>query len=162
MALDIRQQIKGVVRRAQDYWADLTDASGRRAQAHRAERDDTVHQSYGGVRGEDEGDAAPGRARPEASPDAAMPPPAARAARGGQTGQPGGQSRRSAPAPAGQTGSRPPGAGSGQTSRQYVQQGGSGIQKSLDEQLGGDHPAAPDRPAAPGASRGRGTPGQLS
>jgi hypothetical protein len=91
--------------------------------------------------------------------------PAARATRG-QATQPGGQSRRNNPVQAGtrqmQAGQMQAGQAnapaqahqsSGQTSRQYTQQGGSGIQKGLGEQLGGD------RTAAPGATRGRG-PGQ--
>lgn len=181
MALGIGQQIKGVVQRARSYWADLTDASGKRSQHDREEKEDAVHQRYGGVSAQGERDADTlFRERQEESqdrglPDAVMGNPAARAARG-QATQPGGQSRRNNPvqagAPqmqAGQANAPAQARGAGQTSRQYTQQGGSGIQKSLGDQLGRDSgtnapgAAAPGATAAgttaPGASRGR-NPGQ--
>lgn len=173
----IGQQIKGAMQRARQYWDELTDASGKRAQSAREEREDAVHQRYGGVRTQGERDAEKlFRERQEESqdrgtPDSVMANPAARAARSGQGGQLGGQSRSNAQMQAGrsdtdrpsqsQSQSRAPGqaapgqAAEAQTSRQYTQQGGSGIQKSLGEQLG-----AGDQGAAPGANRGRGTPGQ--
>lgn len=158
----IGQQIRSAIQRARGYWADLTDASGKRAQTDREEREDAVHQRYGGVRSQGERDAEQRfqerqeQSQDRGTPDSVMANPAARAARSGQGGQPGGQSRRNNPVQAGNPRAQAGSAGGGQTSRQYTQQGGSGIQKSLGEQLGDDN----SRPTAPGATGGSGGPGQ--
>lgn len=133
MAMGIGQQIKGMVDRARHYWAELTDEKDSRQRTH-DERQDSVHQRYGGVRGEDDADLDTGRRE---SPSDRIPPdasPGSRSARGDQNTQMGGQSDRDHQMQ-----------GASQTQRQYTQQGGSGIQKTLGEQLGGSDSEA-DRP----------------
>lgn len=131
MATGIGQQIKGMVRRARTYWAEITDAPGKQQRQAREEQEEAVHQRYGGVRGQGERDMdAMLRDRQENSQDrgpsdAELANPTVRATRAGQGGQLGGQSRGSAQMQA-----------DSQTQRQYAQQGGSGIQKPLAEQLG--------------------------
>lgn len=131
MAMGIGQQIKGMVRRARTYWAELTDEPGKQQKRAREEQEEAVHQRYGGVRGQGERDVdAMLRDRQENSQDrgpsdAELANPTVRATRAGQGGQLGGQSRGSAQMQA-----------DSQTQRQYAQQGGSGIQKPLSEQLG--------------------------
>ena len=127
MAMGIGQQIKGMVDRARHYWAELTDEkeSQQRAQA---EREESLHQRYGGIRGQDESDIASApHDRPERPSDREHPGvrQASPTPRRGQSAQMGGQqdSERQMQ-------------GSSQTQRQYTQQGGSGIQKTLGEQLG--------------------------
>lgn len=132
MAMGIGQQIKGMVDRARHYWAELTDEKDRDQRA-REEREDAVHQRYGGVRGQGERDLDAGlRDRQEKSPDrglsdAELANPTVRAARGGLGGQLGGQPDHD----------RQMQGGSQTQQRQYTQQGGSGIQKPPGEQVGG-------------------------
>lgn len=87
MALGIGQQLRNMVDRARHYWADLTDEGGTHRRHEQQEREDAVHQRYGGVPDRDE-------------PDADL----------------------------------------SQRHRQYTQQGGSGTQKTLGEQLGEQAP----------------------
>lgn len=136
MAMGIGQQIKGMVDRARHYWAELTDEKDRDHRAQQ-EREDAVHQRYGGVRGQDDLDTG-FRDRQENSPDrgiseADLANPAVRAGRSGQGSQLGGQPDRDRQMQ-----------GGSQTQRQYTQQGGSGIQKTLGDQVGGSAGTEPD------------------
>lgn len=132
MATGIGEQLKGMVRRARNYWSDLTDEQG--SQKHNTEREssEAMHQRYGGVRtrGESETDALPGDrsgsdSRSRGTAEAQWDDPSRRGDQ--QGGQPGGgqpdrgQQMRS----------------EGQASRQYAQQGDSGIQKPQTEQMPG-------------------------
>lgn len=137
MAMGIGQQIRGMVDRARHYWSELTDEKGRDQRAH-DEREDAVHQRYGGVRGQDEDAGAAFRDRQENSQDrglsdAERADALARATHGGQGGQLGGQAGHPGQVQAGS-----------QAQRQYTQQGGSGLQKTLGDQLGGGAGAEPD------------------
>lgn len=129
MAMGIQQRLRGIVDKARAYWADLTDETAHRSQADQEELEDAVHQRYGGVRTKGERDiAAMKRDRDENSmdrgpSDALMANPAARA---GRTEQLGSQRRSQQQMQDNQT-----------TQRQYAQQGGSGSQKTLGEQMGG-------------------------
>lgn len=135
MALGIGQQIKGMVNRARNYWSELTDGAAARGKSGRHDVEDAVHQRYGGERGSD----AEMRQREDQQPprdqgraDSVIANSAARAARGGQQGTTGGAQLGS-----GQGHASPQMQADSQTRRQYTQQGGSGIQKTLNEQLGG-------------------------
>jgi hypothetical protein len=131
MATGIGQQLKGMVRKARNYWAELTDEESTRTQHRQEEQEDAVHQRYGGVRtqGEraiDKGLHSSQENPPDRGPsDTILASEAARAGRGMSSGP---------------RGSEPTGSqqmqGS-QTQRQYTQQGGSGIQKTIGEQVGG-------------------------
>lgn len=126
--MGIGQQIKGMVDRAKHYWAELTDEkdSHRHAQA---EREDSLHQRYGGVRSQDESASGTGpqdrtiSAQDTGHSDVGRSTPAQRSGQAAQMGAPAAGDRQMQ--------------GAGQTQRQYTQQGGSGIQKTLGEQLGG-------------------------
>lgn len=146
------EQLRGLMRKAKQYWSELTDedsSSSQRArrQSRSEEQEDAVHQRYGGVRTQGERDLgveddgfrdaeAAYRDRQENSQDrgpadAILANPAARAGlgRAGQGGQLGGQEMNRQPHAGGQQQMQ------NQTGRQYTQQGGSGIQKTLGEQM---------------------------
>lgn len=130
MATGIGQQLKGMMQKARHYWAELTDEESTRARHRQEEQEDAVHQRYGGVRTQGERDlgkafGAPQENSQDRGPsDAELANPAVRAARGqgsAHGGEPtGGQQMQGS-----------------QAQRQYAQQGGSGIQKTLAEQEGG-------------------------
>lgn len=132
MATGIGEQLKGMVRRARNYWSELTDEQGNQKRNTEQESSEAMHQRYGGVRtrSESEADTPPGDRSAGDSPsrgaaDAQWDDPARR---GDQQG--------------GQPGSRQPDRGQqmhseGQTSRQYAQQGSSGIQKPRVDQSPG-------------------------
>lgn len=46
----IGQQIKGMVRRAQHYWAELTEEPAQQQRRERHDQQEAVHERYGGVR----------------------------------------------------------------------------------------------------------------
>lgn len=133
MAMGIGQRVQGLVRKAREFWADITEEGA--TQRHKSERDaeleDAVHQRYGGVRtaGERELSGAIKNQRDESSEssmdtgpsDALLGNAAARAARSNRAGSTRAQQMQQ---------------DSSQTSRQYTQQGGSGSQKTLAEQTG--------------------------
>lgn len=127
----IGQQLRGMVQKARHYWAELTEDQDTRARHRQEEQEDAVHQRYGGVRTQGERDIdRMFHDRQESSQDrgpsdaelASTPVRAARGQGGTQLGsEPTGGQQMQSP----------------QTQRQYAQQGGSGIQKTLGEQLGG-------------------------
>lgn len=134
MATGIGQQIKDMVGRARHYWAELTDEKHNRPQAQHAREEAEVHQRYGGVRRQDEQDEPVDpdlHGRPADLADRVPPhaPPLSRSARTGEGAQMGAHEGGIAETPHQMQ-------GSSQTQRQYTQQGGSGIQKTLGEQLG--------------------------
>lgn len=51
MNMGIGQQIKGMVRRAQHYWAELTEDPSQQQRRERRDQQEAVHERYGGVRG---------------------------------------------------------------------------------------------------------------
>lgn len=130
MATGIGQQLKGMMQKARHYWAELTDEESTRARHRQEEQEDAVHQRYGEERTQGERELGKTfRDHQENSPDrgpsdAELVNPSVRAARGQ------GSARGSEPAGVQQM------QGS-QAQRQYAQQGGSGIQKTLAEQQGG-------------------------
>ena len=152
MAIGIGQQIKGMVNRARNYWSKLTDGSAHRGQSGRDDIDEAVHQRYGGARETEAETRVPQRQASSADrgmADSTRASPSPSAARSDQRSQPGGQ---------------PPGSGQGrasqqmqadsQTRRQYTQQGGSGIQKPLDEQMGSsDGKSGAGRPGRPSSGQ---------
>lgn len=170
MALGIGQQLKHMVDRARHYWSELTDEDGSRRRHEQEEREEAVHQRYGGVRAQGERDLDKMLQDHEENSmdrglsDAELANPAVRAARGdtspsrmgrGATGPSGPSGRPGEPTRQGeQLGSQdlqdqprhqqmqgnPQQPGDAQRQRQYTQQGGSGIQKTLAEQLGASTP----------------------
>lgn len=130
MAMGIGQQIKGMMRKARNYWAEMTNDTDTRARHRQEKQDDAVHQRYGGVPPQGERDIEHGFRGRQASAqdrgpsDAELASQAARSARG-QGSQLGGE-------PSGSQQMQSP-----QSQRQYAQQGGSGNQKPLAEQMGG-------------------------
>ncbi len=149
MATGIGEQLKGMVRRARNYWSELTDEHGRQKHRTGQERsDEEVHQRYGGVRTKSgsETDALRG-GRPGGSPgrgnaEAPWDNPA------GRSDQQGRQPGRGQPDRGQQMHSE------SQTSRQYTQQGGSGFQKSLEKQRPGQARTG-GTGSDPGAGRNR-------
>lgn len=83
MATGIRQQIRGVVNRARNYWAELTDGATHRTQSGQREIDEAVHERYGGRRGpEDDARLHERQARTqESQPASRSSPPAGSAMR---------------------------------------------------------------------------------
>lgn len=152
MAMGIGEQLKGMVRRARNYWSELTDEQEDHQRSTERERTEAVHQRYGGARSpsEEQTDTPPG-SRPEGRPpgrgsaEAQWDNPAGRGDPQGR--QPGGQSDRGQQMHS-----------ESQTSRQYAQQGGSGIQKTLGEQTPGQSGAGSDPDTA--RSRQNRRPGQ--
>lgn len=147
MAMGIGQRVQGLVRKAREFWADITEEGA--TQRHKSERDaeleDAVHQRYGGVRtaGERELSGAIKNQRDESSmdtgpSDALLGNAAARAARSNRAGSTRAQQMQQ---------------DSSQTSRQYTQQGGSGSQKTLAEQTG----QSPGQPSAQMGAQGTGS-----
>lgn len=130
MATGIGQQIKHMVGRARHYWAELTDEKDNRHQAQHAREEAEVHQRYGGVRTQDEPVDPDLHGRPADLADRIPPhaPPLSRSARTGEGAQMGAHEGGAAETPHQMQ-------GSGQTQRQYTQQAGNGIQKTLGEQL---------------------------
>lgn len=138
MAMGIGQQLKGMVRRARNYWSELTDEQGGQKRNSEREKTEAVHQRYGGVGTEGE---------------ARMGSPRGDRASGASSGR-GGSDAQQWDNPAGRSDqpNRQPGSGQvdrgqqmhaeSQTSRQYTQQGGSGIQKTLGEQTPGQSGAS--------------------
>lgn len=136
MAMGIGEQLKGMVRRARDYWSELTDEPGSHKRSTEGKRTEEVHQRYGGVRtqGEEEVDTLPvdrpGRDAP--SRDTAR----------AQWDNPAGRRDQQSRQPGGQSDSGQQMHSESQTSRQYTQQGGSGFQKTPDEQMPGQRGAS--------------------
>lgn len=129
--MNIGQRWQGLVQKARDLWADLTeDESGRSGTTREA-----VHQRFGGTekhselaRGSSVAERAK-RSRDETSmdrgpDDAILANPAARAGRAQMGGRPTDSAQQAH-------------AQEGLQSRQYTQQGGSGIQKTIGQQTGG-------------------------
>lgn len=147
MALGIGQQIKGMVNRARSYWSELTDGAAARGKSGRDDVEDAVHQRYGGERGTDTEMRQRERqqnAQDQGRADSVIANSAARTARGEQQGAAGGSQLGG-----GQGSASPQMQADSQTRRQYTQQGGSGIQKTLNEQLGG----STDKASGSGADR---------
>lgn len=124
------QQWRGIVQKARDFWADLTEDEGRKS----AKGGEAMHQRFGTDEAHSqlaEGSAAAERARRDRDEnsmdrgpdDSIMANPAARAGR-----QMGGSQRTASAQQAQDT----------QQTRQYTQQGGSGLQqKTPGQQMGG-------------------------
>lgn len=131
MAMGIGEQLKGMVRRARNYWSELTDEQEGHKRSMEREQAEAVHQRYGGSRPqrEEEIDTPPGSRPGGSSPG-----------RGGAEAQwdnPAGRGDQQGRQPGGQSDSGQQMHSESQTSRQYTQQGGSGIQKTLAEQIPG-------------------------
>lgn len=127
--MGIGERWKGLAQKARNFWAELTEDEARKAGPQDQAGAEVVHQRYGGteknselLRGSPEAEQAK-RVRDEESmdqgpEDALLGNPAARAGRSSQRG--GTQQMQDT-----------------QQSRQYTQQGGSGLQKTVGQQMGG-------------------------
>lgn len=132
MATGIGQQLKGMVRRARNYWSELTDEQGSQKHSRGRERTESVHERYGG-------DRTKGEARTDT--------PRGDRSGGGSASRGTSETQWDNPAGRGDQQGKPPGSGQSdrgqqthsesQTSRQYAQQGGSGIPKAPNEQSAG-------------------------